>query len=336
MQSPPLLSREFKFADDGEPITLVKVKSPLVQTESQFARLAHNAVYAAAHELGASDEELKDALTEAQSGNSRKYCLKANYVYYLHVDGDSPTTCVYVGESQDVEMRISTHLSSLFNRDEEDRLQRGHRLAREHIADGDFEISMFVISVHDEDSARRLARSYIDFSGTDSICEVARACSASGFFGEAVYTAVFGSMHDQSTDSHVGLNFSQPGVMHPVAVDRLAFHRRLMLGLASNRARTQGTTSKHTHELLFCDVCDAWKWTWKYLTGNKRADGSDECQCKNCYEQSRYAKSQVKCEICGQCKPGFPKPVHHADGRKGVQCAACYQMARKKCRSQNM
>ena len=328
--SPPDLRREFKL-DSG---STRKYKSPLARRESRFARLAHNAVYAAAHALGASDEELKEALTEAQSGNSRKYCLKANYVYYVHIDGDSPTTCVYVGESQDVEMRISTHLASLFTRNEEDRLQRGHRLAREHIADGfDFKISMFVISVHDEDTAHRLARSYIDFSGSNNIPEVARACSASGFFGEAVYTAVFGSMQDQSRDGHVGLNFSQPGVMHPVAVDELAFHRRIMLGLESNRARTQGTTSKNTHQLIFCDVCTRWRVTVKYTTGNKRADGSDECQCKNCYEQSRYAKSTVECEVCFQYKVGLGKPVLLANGRKGVQCTGCYKKAVRAARS---
>lgn len=60
--SPPDLRREFKL-DSG---STRKYKSPLARRESRFARLAHNAVYAAAHALGASDEELKEALTEAQ------------------------------------------------------------------------------------------------------------------------------------------------------------------------------------------------------------------------------------------------------------------------------
>ncbi len=321
--SPPDLRREFKL-DSG---STSKYKSPLTTSESQYAQVGYNAVYAAAHALGASDEELKEALTEAKNDNSRKYCLKANYVYYVDIDGDSPTTCVYVGESQDVEVRISTHLSSLFTSKKEDRLQRGHRLAREHIADGfDFEIYMFVTSVHDEDSAHRLARSYIDFSGSNNILEVARACSASGFFGEAVYTAVFGSMHDQSRDGRIGLNFSAPGLMHPVVVDELAFHQRIKLGLQANRARTQGTT----HQLIFCDVCTRWRVTVKY---SKRADGSDECQCKNCYEAERYAQGEnVECESCGKTKAGFQKQFLHPDGRKGIQCTACYNKAVKAAR----
>ena len=70
------LRREFKL-DSG---STSKYKSPLTTSESQYAQVGYNAVYAAAHALGASDEELKEALTEAKNDNSRKYCLKANYV----------------------------------------------------------------------------------------------------------------------------------------------------------------------------------------------------------------------------------------------------------------
>ena len=133
-------------------------------------------------------------------------------------------------------------------------------------------------------------------------------------------------MRDQSRDGRIGLNFSAPGLMHPVVVDELAFHQRIKLGLQANRARTQGTT----HQLIFCDVCTRWRVTVKY---SKRADGSDECQCKNCYEAERYAQGEnFECESCGKTKAGFQKQFLHPDGRKGIQCTACYNKAVKAAR----
>ena len=81
----------------------------------------------------------------------------------------------------------------------------------QHYLSDDFNMRLFVVSAHDEASARRLAKSYVEFCGScggkfpPSILEVARACAASGFYSEAVYTAAFRSMHDESTESCVGL-----------------------------------------------------------------------------------------------------------------------------------
>lgn len=328
--------REFVAGGDADGD---KFCSPLSLEESSFNRLQYNAVWAAAHVLDASDDARSEALELAEAmKNSRRFAVRSTYAWLI-LCSDGPVL-VYIGESKDIETRISTHIDSLFSKpDDAPTVQRGHRVAREHLG-GDFKMRLFVVSAHDEASARRLAKSYVDFCGScggkspPSILEVARACAASGFYSEAVYTAAFCSMHEESTDVRIGLNFSQPGVMHPKVMDKLSFQERIKLGLESNRARTQGTTSKNTPQLFFCDVCTTWRVTLKYFTGNKLADGSDECECKNCYEAERYAQGEhFECESCGKSKAGFQKQFLHPDGRKGIQCTACYNTAIKAARS---
>lgn len=310
-----------EFTDTG-----VKFKSPLDQEESDFSRTPYNAVHIAAHTLEASNEELREALKVAKSGNSRKYVMRATYLWLIHISGEP--ILVYVGESRDAELRISTHLTSLFYKADGARMQNGHRVAREHMHDKsseDIDVRLFVISAHDENSALYLAKSYVDFCGENkpTILEVARACAATGFYSEAVYTAAFESLHEQSRrgqGGRIGLNFSQPGIMHPPAKNKLSLKNRINLSLASFNSTG---SSKVERKLIFCVTCDNWKHTTPYAI-----DGTDKQECKVCYETTRYANTErFKCEVCEEYKTGFQKKFTYPDGRDGVRCQPCHNIA---------
>jgi hypothetical protein len=310
-----------EFTDTG-----VKFKSPLDQEESDFSRTPYNAVHIAARTLEVSDEELREALKVAKSGNSRKYVMRATYLWLIHISGEP--ILVYVGESRDAELRISTHLTSLFYKADGARMQNGHRVAREHMHDKsseDIDVRLFVISAHDEHSALYLAKSYVDFCGENkpTILEVARACAATGFYSEAVYTAAFESLHEQSRrgpGGRIGLNFSQPGIMHPPATNKLSLKNRINLSLASFNSTG---SSKVEPQLMFCETCDNWKHTIAYAK-----DGTDKQECKVCYETTRYANTErFKCEVCEKYKTGFQKKFTYPDGRDGVRCQPCHNIA---------
>lgn len=305
-----------------------KYNSPLTTDESNFIRLRYNAVPVAAHALGSSDEELHVELDIAKSKNSRQYSLRATYLWLIRIK-DEPCILIYIGESLDVESRISCHLESLFDKHDDSHMQNGHRVARNHLPTekGEVDIRLFVISAYDEESARRLAQSYVRFCGRENqptILEVARACAAVGFFSEAVYTAVFDSLHERSRVGRVGLNFSQPGTLYGPLQSKLSLQERIDLGLTAYR----GNLTPNACSLIFCDVCETWTYTVKYVTGQKRTDGSDGLQCKLCYESLaqaiRYANTDTfKCEECGKDKTGFQRPFTRPDGRDGVRCKAC-------------
>ena len=153
--------REF-VADDENGSSPGKLRSPLLSGESTFARLKYNAVYAAAWALGASDDERREALAEAaRHSNTRVFNIRATYVWFIRCESGR-VHYVYVGESIDVERRTHTHVENLFDRQDDDpRLQRGHALARECAAATKKQVRFFIISAHDEQSARSLAQSYV-------------------------------------------------------------------------------------------------------------------------------------------------------------------------------
>ena len=307
-----------------------KFRSPIGVEESNFSRTRHNAVFAAAHALNASDDARSEALKLAEATkNSRRFAVRSTYAWFI-LCKDGPAL-VYIGESMDIECRISSHISSLFSKpNDAPTTQRGHRVAQHYLSD-DFNMRLFVVSAHDEASARRLAKSYVEFCGScggkfpPSILEVARACAASGFYSEAVYTAAFRSMHDESTESCVGLNFAQPGRMYPVAMEQISFQDRLTLAL---RATTrQGRRSEN--QLIFCVRCTQWCATPCRMVAH---DTLNEYQCYSCYDKQRLKTSTLECEVCFQRKGGRGRPVIHADGRTGVQCIACRNKAIKAAR----
>lgn len=182
-------------------------RSPLNAAESSFARKTYNAVIAAAKALDASEDELCEAFKRAE----REASLSLGHYRYLNVRGlyvwaisHEDLTYVYVGESLDLEQRISTHLVAIFDAEDGDgSLQRGHAVARNVGEDDTFRA--WALIGHDEASAITLAKSYVDFfpniPGTkvDAIMECARAIAGAGFAAEAVYTACFGSLHKEGT-----------------------------------------------------------------------------------------------------------------------------------------
>ena len=235
-----------------------KFRSPIGVEESNFSRTRYNAVFAAAHALNASDDARSEALKLAEATkNSRRFAVRSTYAWFI-LCKDGPAL-VYIGESMDLESRLSTHIQSLFGIDAS-HLQRGHRVAQHYLSD-DFKMRLFVVSAHDEASARRLAQSYVVYCGRcrgknnpPSILEVARACAASGFYSEAVYTAAFRSMHDESTESCVGLNFAQPGRICPVAMEQISFQDRIKLAINSTPRKTQGTTRENQSIDFLCTM----------------------------------------------------------------------------------
>lgn len=302
-----------------------KFNSPLSPDESNFHRLQFSAVQAAARVLGTSDENLLKALQVARSQPARRYAMRATYMWIIRCH-DSGRVLVYIGESKDAETRISTHLISLFSKADDDRsLQKGHRAAREQMGAlvGECEMRLFVISAHDADSAQRLAQSYVEFcrrtcgGKIPSILETARACAASGFFSEAVWTAAFRSLHEESTVHRIGLNFSQPGLIFPSGkYAKVPFAQRLELG-----ASVRGI-------LFFCDCHQG--WVRQNRQPYQKPDGDSVLlKCKACYDAERtesQAKDSFICNGCGLEKKG--KRVRDGDAASKYLCNRCYEHRR--------
>ena len=136
--------------------------------------------------------------------------MRSTYAWFI-LCKDGPSALVYIGESMDIECRISSPyffalLKAKRRADDTARAPSGSTLLERR-----FQYATFRRERAGEASARRLAKSYVEFCGScggnslRSILEVARACAASGFYSEAVYTAAFRSMHDESTESCVRL-----------------------------------------------------------------------------------------------------------------------------------
>ena len=295
--------------------------SPLTAAESMFARMRENAVHVAATALNATKSELEAALHQVYRGSEhRMYNCRAVYVYTVYFDA---FTFVYVGESIDVEGRINGHLVAIFVGCEH--RQRGHELVRERVDDvDDVLIKLWVLFAHDEESARRMATSYVDCCAhTPTVLEVARAVAGAGFAMEAVFTAVYESLRSRSTKTRIGMNFSQPGVIHPGCDPQLTGADIASLQRQRRKARNLAP--------FFCDVCSSWKM-------NMRKYKSDDGEiCDTC--RSRLGKAAQPAFTCGNCEGLKPVgarrrrhagalwcvPCHERDKQRGFVCCVCYR-----------
>ena len=343
--------REFVGPDDFDDTSL-KWESPLSEAESAFAREPFNAIYAAAVALGKSkdDPDVMEAITRNTS-SSRYLNIRAVYLYVIRVGN---IICIYVGESVDVEGRIACHLVAVL--DGGAHLQRGHALAREKMEErtaGDrVGFKAYVLLAHDEVSARRLAESYIAYvtkivGKVPSVLEVARACAIAGFSSEAVYTAFFKSLNSAGTDDHVGLNFSQPGIVHPRdeggdlslrAIRELANHRkrksaRVQVNVQVNgeQSATCRQRSARPEETLTCNQCKG-PYRRGDGGGHRRGDGGGRL-CYGCYHKKWQAAQPAFTCSCGKKVPqGGRSYVHGVHGGERV-CNGCYQKAWRKRRN---
>jgi len=312
-------------------------RSPLNALESSFTRLQFNAVHAAAKALNADEAELAAALDAAEResvsnvSRSRYYHIRANYLYAIAHGG---IVYIYVGESMDPEARMNAHLLALLGDDARHRLQRGHavvRTAREGGADDNdvFAFRAWVLVGYDEASAVHLCQSYIDFVGVAGrksrhILELARAIAGAGFAAEAVYTAQFRSLNDQSIDGVIGLNFSQPGMIHPQAADQLDPTWRDIV--ASGRMAKKAKQARAPFKCYTCgemkeDIRRCW-------TQDGERNGELYEQCGSCNRKERLANRQPN-ECAGTA--GTSNVAAAAAGSLGGQARA--DMFREKVRN---
>ena len=307
-------------------------RSPLNALESSFARLKFNAVHAAAKALNADEAELAAALDAAEResvsnvSRSRYYNVRANYLYAIAHGG---IVYIYVGESMDPEARMNAHLLAILGDDAGHRLQRGHvvvRTAREGSAnDSDvFAFRAWVLVGYDEASAVQLCQSYIDFAGVAGresrhILELARAIAGAGFAAEAVYTAQFRSLSDQSIDGVIGLNFSQPGMIHPQAAGHLDPTWRDIV--ASGRTAKK---AKQPRAPFKCHTCGEMKEELRRCWTHDDGNGELYEQCGSCNRKERRADELV---CCSTFPPGEQKSAGKRSYGKGAErmCAPCYQ-----------
>jgi len=135
-----------------------------------------------------------------------------------------------------------------------------------------------------------------------------------------VYTAQFRSMYAERTAERVGLNFSQPGVMHPQgsgndAIDTMTWEQV--------KAKFGKTT---TTEDFCCTRCNR-----KFPCHGKRrfrphGDGGGRV-CAGCYQSLvRAASLAFKCAVCDNDVSPGKRSRPHGDGG-GRVCDACYQSA---------
>jgi hypothetical protein len=279
-------------------------RSPLNALESSFARLRFNAVHAAAKALNADEAELAAALAAAEResvsnvSRSRYYNVRANYLYAIAHGG---IVYIYVGESMDPEARMNSHLLAILGDDAGHRLQRGHivvRTAREGSAnDSDmFAFRAWVLAGYDEASAVHLCKSYINFAGiagreSRHILELARAIAGAGFAAEAVYTAQFRSLNDHSIDGVIGLNFSQPGMIHPQAAGQLDPTWRDIV--ESGRTAKKAKQPRAPFKCHTCgEIKDCIRRCWTQ-DGERNGNGELYEQCGSCNRKERRADRQL-------------------------------------------
>ena len=100
---------------DGCLATTDRWKSPLKKAESTFSRTPFNALHCAARALESNRDELAAALADAEKGAigiARMLYVRACYLYTI-LDTNTGTHYFYVGESIDVEARMSSHLDAM-------------------------------------------------------------------------------------------------------------------------------------------------------------------------------------------------------------------------------
>jgi hypothetical protein len=217
---------EFVMLDDSE-----KYASPLSAAESDFARTRDSTLTVSARALEANLSEVESASRQvaAMPTGAQRMCSARGVYFYTMRVVDSGIRLVYVGESVDVERRMNDHIDAIFEPDKADgpikKRQGGHVLARAEVAGSSsaVEFDARVLMAFDEDSAFELAKNYVDFcrknskflpKTSDGILEVARAIGAVGFLAEAMFTVKYNSLNSESTATRIGMNISQPGIIH--------------------------------------------------------------------------------------------------------------------------
>jgi hypothetical protein len=311
--------REFVM-DDAE----AKYASPLCVSSSEFAR-AHNitlTVAARALESNPSELEVASHRVAAMPAGARRMCqARGVYLYTIKII-DSDILFVYVGESVDVERRMNDHIDAIFEPDKADggmkkQRQGGHNLARAEIAGSPsaVEFDARVLMALNEDSAFELAMSYLAFcrknskflpKTSDGILEVARAIGAVGFLAEAMFTVKYNSLNSESTATRIGMNISQPGIIHTSSSTKPS-----QLSLQAYRELSTGKAFK-------CGKCH------DICTGKKYAHGADSSMCASCYESQRPA---FTCVECGEARATGEryKGENSKTGLTGVLCKPCYK-----------
>ncbi len=217
---------EFVMLDDSE-----KYASPLSAAESDFARTRDSTLTVSARALDAKPCELEIVSRQvaAMPTGAQRMCSARGVYFYTMRVVDSGIRLVYVGESVDVERRMNDHIDAIFEPDKADgpikKRQGGHVLARAEVAGSSsaVEFDARVLMALNEDSAFELAKNYVDFcrknskflpKTSDGILEVARAIGAVGFLAEAMFTVKYNSLNSESTATRIGMNISQPGIIH--------------------------------------------------------------------------------------------------------------------------
>ena len=249
---------EFVMLDDSD-----KYASPLSAAESDFARAHHSTLTVSARALEAKSSDFEEVSRQvaAMSTGDRRMCSARGVYFYTIRIVESGIRLVYVGESVDVERRMNEHIDAIFEPDKADgpskKRQGGHVLARAEIAGSSsaVEFDARVLLAFDEDSAFELAKSYVDFcrknskflpKSSDGILEVARAIGSVGFLAEAIFTISYRSLNSESTDTRIGMNISQPGIVHTPTRDTLSLQH--YQNLAGKAKQAKGAQKKKVGE----------------------------------------------------------------------------------------
>ena len=361
--------RKFRIDDIGS-----KYSSPLTLLESDFARECTSTLKVVARALQSPTNELEVAFRKVAAmpnGDQRMCQARSVYFYTIKILAHG-IELGYVGESVDVERRMNDHLIAIFGPDKplgKQKRHGGHDLARAEIAGtrcpSAVEFDAQVLMAFDENSVLELARSYIDFCAdnfkalpktSDGILEVARAIGTVGFLAEAMYTVKYNTLNSESTETWIGMNISQPGIIRtslsssssaslsptPNEFDQypLVEYKEMAKKAkkakkaenakkeaaarakkAENAKKTQAKKAQSKKEFS-CATCK------KTCTdhGFKRTDGGAGKICRYCHDAS---SPPFDCSVCHAYCPTGSKRYNRTDGGDGKKCDRCY-CARKK------
>jgi hypothetical protein len=144
--------------------------------------------------------------------------------------------------------------------------------------------------------------------------QCARAIAGAGFAAEAVYTARFGSLHGNTAnlDDRVGLNFSQPGVVHSHTMPGdLTWRQIVALGNKAKKAKVKTPGKCRTPK---CKITADARWRNGF--------------CCGCYEKICIARRPAfVCAACGvEVAPSKESYLHRNKDNQvvGRKCKECY------------
>lgn len=363
--------RKFWIDDIGS-----KYSSPLTLLESDFARDRTSTLKVVARALQSPTNELEVALRKvaAMPNSDQRMCQARSVYFYMIKILAHGIELGYVGESVDVERRMNDHLIAIFGPDKplgKQKRQGGHDLARAEIAGTScpsaVEFDAQILMAFDDHSALELARSYIDFCAdngqvlpktSDGILECARAIGTVGFLAEAFYTVKYNTLNSESTETWIGMNISQPGIIrtsssssaslsstpnefeqYPLlkykdmaekakeakkakkAEKEAARAAAVERAAASSRAKKTQAKKAQAKKEFSCATCK------KTCTddGFKRTDGGAGKICRYCRDASL---PPFDCSVCHAYCPSGSSRYNRKDDRDGKMCARCYRAKR--------